>query len=107
MRNLAGELLGVLRAGAHSSTLQWDSSPWEPPQSLMLLIGWLHFNAGSTGAMSTAADADAASNAALTTSLAGAMGGLCTMLITYASTFGAKFDVLGVRRARSDRRTRP
>ncbi|KAL1527742.1 hypothetical protein AB1Y20_009127 [Prymnesium parvum] len=67
--------------------------------TLILWVGWYGFNSGSTNAMSTSADAQLASNAALTTTLAACTGGFTCAIISVTKSLrgsGITHDILAL-----------
>ena len=75
-----------------------EFAPHSVPQVLsgvlLLWVGWYGFNPGSTGSMSSVADALAASNAAMTTTISAAASGLVIMTYHLVSTGGRHIFVM-------------
>ena len=86
------------RKGRFDPETASDFDPHSVPQFLsgvlLLWVGWYGFNPGSTGTMSSIADAQAASNAAMVTTLSASAAAGATLCYTYAKSGFKMIDVL-------------
>ena len=71
-----------------------SSLPFSALGTLILWVGWYGFNPGSTGTMSSESDAQAASNAAMTTTISAATAGLVIMVEQLWSSSWHHMDVM-------------
>ena len=100
-------LVGAVTLGAREG--RWDPVlagsfvPHNIPSvlsgTLMLFVGWLSFNAGSAGAMSTDADAATAEMAAMATTVSGCASASASLAIGLARSRGHRINVLGMANA--------
>ena len=100
-------LLGGSAALAGATVIGPRIGRWETPSEfaphsvpqvlsgvLLLWVGWYGFNPGSTGTMSSESDAQAASNAAMTTTISAATAGLVIMVEQLWSSSWHHMDVM-------------
>lgn len=83
-------------APAHASKFVPHDVPSVMGGTMLLWVGWYGFNTGSTGGLSTTRQQIDAANCAMTTTLAGATGGVFAALPRFVRSRGHTLDVLAV-----------